>query len=76
MAQPYHTEKAPASRREQPAIIKPQTRTISVYHGSNQPEKVKEVQLIRTDASPNQQPVKIKKHLCLFGHSEEHYSVQ
>lgn len=76
MAQRYHTEKAPAPRRERPAIIKPQTRAISVYHGSNQPKEVKEVKHVRTEALPNQQLVQRTKRLCLFCHSEEHYLSQ
>ncbi|RXN12010.1 hypothetical protein ROHU_010335 [Labeo rohita] len=76
MAQHYHTEKAPAPRRERPATLKPQTRPISVYHGSNQPGKFKEVQPIQTEASTNQQAAKRTKRLCLFCHSEEHYLSQ
>ncbi|KAL0151615.1 hypothetical protein M9458_051478 [Cirrhinus mrigala] len=76
MAQRYHTEKAPAPRRERPATLKPQTRPISVYHGSNQPGKFKEVQPIQTEASTNQQTAKRTKRLCLFCHSEEHYLSQ
>lgn len=76
MAQRYHTEKAPAPPKEGPAIIKPQTKPVSVYHGNHQPEKVKEVQPIRTEAFTNQQANKRIKHLCLFCHSEEHYLSQ